>query len=369
MKLSRRQFLVLAGGAGLAATVLSYTHFSKKNSSSGVLIGGGKMIQDEEVIYYLASMDLSQIKEDPLFYKTHFLPHGLCYHPQQKHRLVVFEKKGPGACEIDLIERKVVRKINTDPTRHFYGHGSYSSDGKHLYSTETILTSEEGVIVQRNSETMEVQGFFPTYGANPHDCVLIENGTILAITNGGRAQVDDSLEALPCVSYVDIKTQKLIKKYKMLDRRFNTGHLAVSQQGELVVSSAPHPALLPSAEGALSMPDQEGVLVNLNTPLTGVQLKSETLSLCIDEVRGVVAATSPAGNNISFWDLKSKKLISTLEIPHPRGIVQTLDQKNYIVSYGEKASLVFIDAENFKKTNTEITQAGYSGSHLYTLPS
>lgn len=357
--------------AGLIGTGLVAYNFKSlfhlKNSASGLIIGGGRGMMDGKMVQYLALVDLHQPQEAPYFYRTDFMPHGMATHPQNPYLLSLFEKKGSGACEIDLKAGKILRTITTDPSRYFYGHGSYSADGNHLYSTETILASEEGVIVQRNAKTMTIEGLFPTYGANPHDCILIENGTILAITNGGAT--NGTPEAIPCVSYVDVKTQKLVKQHKMVDHRFNTGHLVISQQKQLIVSSAPHPSLPFSDPGAISMVDADGNLKNLNTDAIHASLKSETLSLCIDEVRGVVATTSPAGNSVTFWNLKTNELLSSLELPNPRGIVLTADNRFYAISYGNTANLLLVDAATRTKTDNEIPQAGYSGSHLYLLNS
>lgn len=357
--------------AGLIGTGLVIFNFKRlfhlENSASGFIIGGGQSMMGGEKVQYLALTDLSRPKEAPYFYRMNFMPHGLATHPQKPYLFSLFEKKGPGACELDLKSGKVLRTISTDPSRHFYGHGSYSADGQHLYSTETILDSQEGVIAQRNSKTMDIEGLFPTYGANPHDCQLIENGTILAITNGGAT--NGEAESTPCVSYVDVKTQKLVKQHKMMDSRFNTGHLVISQEKQLIVSSAPHPRLPFSDPGAISLVDTDGTLKNLNTEMVHASLKSETLSLCIDEKRHVVATTSPAGNSVTFWNLKTGDLISSLELASPRGIVMTADQRYYVISYGKTADLVLVDANTRTLTELSIPQAGYSGSHLYLLNS
>jgi hypothetical protein len=365
----RRKFLMLSASLlGAGFVTFNYKRlFNLGNSASGLIIGGGQGMMNGKMVQYLALVDLHQPKEAPYFYPVNFMPHGIATHPQNPYLLSLFEKKGPGACELDLKSGKVLRTISTDPTRYFYGHGSYSADGNHLYSTETILSSEEGVIVQRNSKTMVIEGLFPTYGANPHDCKLIENGMILAITNGGGT--NGKSESIPCVSYVDVKTQKLVKQHKMMDPRFNTGHLIISKDQQLVVSSAPHPSLPFSDPGAISVVGRDGTLKNMNTESIHASLKSETLSLCVDEVRGVVATTSPAGNSVTFWNLKTNELLSSLELPSPRGIVMTADNRYYAISYGKKADLILLDADTRVKTEIEIPQAGYSGSHLYLLNS
>jgi uncharacterized protein len=363
--LSRRNFLMLSAGLGAGLVLFNYKQlFHLKNSSSGLIIGGGQGLIDGHLVQYLALVDLAQKKPEPLFYRLSFLAHGIAIHPQKPHLLALFEKKGPRACELNLETGQVTRMIPTEASRYFYGHGAYSADGNHLYATETILDSEEGVIVQRNATTMSVEGLFPTFGANPHDCQLIEKGTVLAITNGGKTKGPDSMAG---VSYVNVKTQKLMRQFKMTDSRFNTGHLHISHDQQLIVTSAPHPSLPFSDPGAISVVGPDGNLKNINTPTAAAHLKSETLSLCIDEDRHVVAATSPAGNTVTFWNLRTNELLSTLELPNPRGIVITADKKYYVVSYGKSSDLVLVDVQTRKITDIHVPQAGYSGSHLYLI--
>jgi uncharacterized protein len=366
MKIKRRDFLITSAVAGIGTAIFSYPHFIhlKKSAQLGRIIGGGKGVMNNKPIHYLSMVDLDEATPSPLFFPLDFLAHGTSIHPFKPHLLALFEKKGPGACELDFNAGHVTRTIVTDPKRIFYGHGSYSADGRHLYSTETILETEDGVIVARDSQTMKIEGFFPTYGSNPHDCQLIENGTVLAITNGGSRVGSKST---PCVTYVEIDSQKLLQKYQMADPRFNTGHLIVSHGKDLAVASAPRLGLPEDGPGALSILGKDGQLKNLNTSKYNVNLKSETLSLCIDEIRGTIAATSPAGNLVTFWNLHSGDLISKLELPNPRGIVMTADHSCYAISSGQDAELVLVSAETRTPVGTHIPRAGYSGSHLYLL--
>jgi uncharacterized protein len=366
LNIKRRDFLITSAIAGVGVAILKYPHLLnlKKSPQLGKIIGGGKGVMNNKPIHYLSMVNLDEATPSPLFFPLDFLAHGTSIHPFKPHLLALFEKKGSGACELDLSAGHVTRTIATDPKRIFYGHGTYSADGSHLYSTETILETEEGVIVARDSQTMKIEGFFPTYGSNPHDCQLIENGKVLAITNGGSRMGSNSI---PCVTYVEIESQKLLQKYQMKDPRFNTGHLIVANGKDLAVASAPRLGLPEDGPGALSLLGKDGQLKNLNTAQYNVNLKSETLSLCVDEVREVLAATSPAGNIVTFWGLHTGELLSKLELPNPRGIVMTADRSFFAISNGKDAELLLVNADTRTPTKTRISRAGYSGSHLYLV--
>ena len=79
-------------------------------------------------------------------------------------------------------------------------------------------------------------GAFPTYGMAPHDCHLVEGGRTLVITNGG-GPVDSPF--LPSVTFVDVASRALLEKHEVLDRNRNMGHVALTDNREFAVVSAP----------------------------------------------------------------------------------------------------------------------------------
>ena len=75
--------------------------------------------------------------------KTHFeIPVGARCHattpdPVRPNRAVIFPKR-PGYISylVDYNEGKILKQFNARPGRFFYGHGSFSKDGKYLFATE-----------------------------------------------------------------------------------------------------------------------------------------------------------------------------------------------------------------------------------------
>lgn len=381
MKLSRRSLILsgTAAGAGAFLSVGLYSNFfEKKNiAAKGLVLGGGQGVHHGEKIYFLAALNLSATKHSIHHIPMSFLAHGLVFNPLDRNKVCLFEKKGSGSCELNLITGES-RIIETDPGLLFYGHGVYVADPSgpnqnyKLFSTETTLSSGEGVIVIRDAKTLKIEGQFPSYGSNPHDCQLIENKTVLAITNGGAPL---GQKPLPSVTYIDVKTQKLLETFEIQDPRFNAGHLAVSKDKDLVVVSAPRSGLPDSDNGAISILSKssgnpnERKLITLTEPKNIIdQLKSETLSLFIDEQRDLLAATSPVGGLVTFWHVKSGQFIASVNLPSPRGLILSKNKKFFLVSCDQDASLAFINADNLKLVpNLTIPRAGFSGSHLYTV--
>ena len=165
-----------------------------------------------------------------------FFGHGFARHPVESRRAMVFEKQGPGCCEIDLKERKVTRTIDAPAGKHFYGHGSFSRGGDTLFIAQSDLTTHEGR--NRNPRRQDPSGdrHLPTYGSNPHDCLLIDGGSTLVVTNGGSYAAGSPGN----VAFVDVRSQKLLEKLVIPHPQLNAGHVAISKRETW--SPSPRPA-------------------------------------------------------------------------------------------------------------------------------
>jgi hypothetical protein len=293
-----------------------------------------------------------------------FFGHGLALHPKEPGRAVMFEKKGKGACELDLRAGRVVRPIHTEERRAFYGHGAFSRDGRLLYATENDLDTRDGLIAVRDGVTFQELGRFPTYGKSPHDCHLVDEGRTLAITNGGGAIDED---APPSVTFVDAASEKLQERLVFPTPRINAGHLALSRSRDLVAISAPRDGLPASALGGVSLRVGGGGLVTMSEPADVVsRMVGESLSLCIEEKTGVVGVTNPDGNLVTFWDLRGRRLVKTLELPAPRGITKTLDGEHLVLSYGA-GTLTLLDPLRLTPVaRGRVERSLLSGSHIVT---
>ena len=199
--------MLAAGLAGACAT--------RPGARKGIIVGAGRFLTTDtgKMTYVLCVFDLDGTRSRAI--DMAFFGHGLAFHPRERQRAVVFEKKGAGCCEVDLRSGRVTRAITTPAQRAFYGHGAFSRDGAVLFATENHLETKNGLIVIRDATTYQVLGEFPTYGQSPHDCHLIDEGKTLVVTNGGGALDTD---ALPSVTFVDAASTKLLEKLTLRDQ-------------------------------------------------------------------------------------------------------------------------------------------------------
>jgi len=336
----------------------------------GVVIGGTRYIDPSTrtTHHTLDVLDLDRNALERI--GLDFLAHGFTTHPEKRHIAAVFEKHGPGAALVDLAESKLLGHIRTSTRREFYGHGVWSPDGQVVYSVETVLDTHAGVVVVRDSTTFKDLEKFPTYGQDPHDCFFVDSGKTLVMTNGGG---DVSSAHTPCVTYVDVASRKLVDKVTFGDPNINAGHAVVARDGSLVVCSAPRDGLPPETstggvtirigrEKAQRMRKPEGVVA---------KMLGESLSVCLHEPSGIAAVTNPIGHIVTFWSIRTQKLVHTFEIESPRGVTLTLDGRYFVLAHGTQSRLTLLSTRTLEPVASapELSDRVFSGSHIYTWKS
>lgn len=348
-----------------------------KRGNLGTVIGGGvAALSGGKKAWFVGIVNLdAEVPQAATINDIDFVGHGFTPNPVKPNTMVVCEKHGPGCCEIDLVKRKVLRKIKTTAGRQFYGHGAFSPDAKLFYCTEaeTGDYSYKGVLAVRDGDSFELRSEnFPTHGVAPHDCILVDNGDTLVITNGGGPV--DKPDEPASVAYVDVKSGKARRVLKFRDDKINAGHIAITGKGELVCVSAPRDGVEqkiddkpnPAWLGAISFYDPAtDKLVTADDPIRA-KMKGETLSVAIHEPSMIVAATNPAGDLITFWDFKTARLVHSIEgeFKWPRGISLTLDGNYFAVTYDQQTHLALIDAQTFKVIEqSKVDTTFISGSH------
>jgi len=344
----------------------------------GVIVGGGAVPREgggKDFFVGVVDLDAETPQVRPIK-DIGFLGHGFTPRIDKPHLILVTEKHGPGCCEIDLKAGKVLRRITTVGDREFYGHSAFSPDGKLWYCTEanTGDGSYDGVLAVRDAHTMELHAqSFPTHGVSPHDCILIDDGATLVITNGGApVGVDGSAS----VAYVDVKTGKAGRVLTFKSDRINAGHIAMTSRGELVCVSAPRdgiPATIekqpnPEYVGAISFYDpKKDRFITADDPIRA-RMTSETLSVAIREETMLVGATNPAGDLVTFWDFHTGSLVKALEnFKVPRGISLTLDGKYFAVTHDVQTHVTLIDAVTLEPQEQLVETSFISGSHNFVF--
>jgi len=365
MSLNRRHFLKfmsLGFISAQASLISSCTHQKFYNPDQDILLGGGRFKKNDELNHVLAIVNLQQKSKELV--ELDFLAHGIIIDPNDKKRLIMFEKIGPGAAEVDLNTHSVSRKISTSADKYFYGHGAFSKNGDTLFCTETYLDSQKGIVAIRDGKSLESLGEFPTYGDNPHECQLINNGTTLVVTNAGSEHDGNSQ---PSVTYIDVQSQKLVERVTLTNQQLNTGHIGIAKDGSLIVASAPRKGLETTHPGGVSIRSGAQTMLSMTQPEIVVnKMTGEALSVAIDEQHNLAAVTHPDGNMVTFWSIDKRELKKAMSVPKPRGVTLSIDGKSFIVSYDINTSIILVNTKDLTASTDTIMQPTYiSGSHIF----
>jgi hypothetical protein len=334
----------------------------RETTSRGVIVGGTRYGSSDGEGWTLDLVDLDAggaLARLPLL----FLPHGFAPHPRRPWEAALLEKWGGGGAYVDLLQQKILRVLRPKPNHEFYGHGVFSVDGEVLFAVEMNLESREGVITVRDGATFRIIDEFPSYGQAPHDCVFIDGGRTLAITNAG-AFVGSTPHG--SVSFVSVADRRLLDRRPIDSTRINAGHIAMTEDGEFAVVSAAREGLpKETALGGVSLCAGSDRLTLMSHPpeVTG-RLAGEALSVCVHEPTRHVCVTHPYSNLVTIWDLSKKILKRTLELDSPRGVTLTLDGRAFALSYGSGGHLALFDAETLE-AGPIVASHVLSGSHVY----
>lgn len=289
---------------------------------------------------YLSLLDLdAPSATEPTRIKTSFFGHGVAIRPDKPWLAVVFEKKGKGCCEVDLVAAKVTRTIATTEERHFYGHGVFSADGKHLFCTEAVVGdgSYRGVIAVRRAHNYKLIGVLDSGGHAPHDLHLGDSGKVLVVTNGGGTL--DSGHT-PNLAFINLESRRVRERLPLDTPMVNAGHVAIGANGALTVVSAPRTGMTKTGAGFVG-----GVSFRakdrLHTSSHDITkaLRGEVLSVAIHRPTGIAATTCPDGGRLLFWDAGSGALLAEKAVEHVRGVSLSLDGQWFVVTHGKDALL------------------------------
>ena len=293
-----------------------------------------------------------------------FLAHGIIIDPNNKERLLVFEKNGPSAAEINLSLHKVSKKLAPSKDKHFYGHGTFNQAGDTLYCTETNLNNQKGALFIRDARNFNVRGAIPTFGENPHECKLIDDGATLVVTHAGSV---NNTKTGPSITYIDVASKKLKERISLANEPLTTAHIGIANDGSLVVASAPGEGLEKTHTGSVSIRSGNQPMLPMTQPEVVInQMNGEALSVIVDNKRRIAAVTHPKGNMVTFWSIDKRELLKAMSVPKPGGVTLSLDEKSFIVSYGVNTSIILINTKDLNASTDSIFQPTYlSGSHIY----
>ena len=368
--IKRRTFLKIATTSLLTAGTSACTHKKFFNPDEDIILSGGSYIDGNTTQHALIIINITT--QEKRVIDTPFMAHDILIDPNNKYRVYCFEKNGRNAGEIDLQKKIVIRTFQSTEGKNFSGHAAFSKDGKTLYCIENNIDNNPdkrlGNIIVRHSKTLATGKQLPTGRLSAHDCHLLDEHT-LVVSNTGQS---DSKQ--PSLVNVALDTEKISQHVQTagdkIHHNLNYAHFEINKKNDLVIASAPllqqSNKLITEQSGGVSIKTTDSQLITMSKPEVVIErMTGEALSIEISQHTRIAAITHPDANLLTFWSIDKKEIVKAFGIEKPRGISQTIDGKNFIVSYGNKAAMAQISVSDLTPLPDSIVQPTHaSGEHI-----
>lgn len=337
---SRRAFI--AGAAGIAATLAFESALAdiagQRPGTQRYLAARRHGARHEAVLLDSRGHDIAAIA----------LPdrgHSFAIDPARARAIAFGRQPGFFAHAFSLHDCASQGSLALPEDRHFFGHGTFSGDGALLFATENDFDAGRGVLgVYDAGDDGRWQrlGEIDSGGIGPHEVVLLPDGATLCVANGGLLTHPDfgkttlNLTTMrPSLAYIDAASGRLLKSVRLPDSLFQLSirHLAVDAAG-MVWFACQHQG--PATEQPLLLGrhrrGMEPELVSM-PPEALRELRNYIGSIAIDAQHGIVAASSPVGGSVAFWNADSGQWLGSARHPDGCGIA-VLDDGRFLVSDG-----------------------------------
>ncbi len=111
--------------------------------------------------------------------------HAAAAHPSAAEAVAFARRPGTFAITIDCRTGQEIARMTAPFGHHFYGHGAFTADGKHLLTPENDIESGEGRIgIWSRQDGYQRVGEISSGGIGPHEIIRLSDGSF-AIANGG----------------------------------------------------------------------------------------------------------------------------------------------------------------------------------------
>ena len=270
--------------------------------------------------------------------------HALMRRPKS-HQVAAFARRpGRFLMVVDFTTGHEIARVESPGGRHFYGHGAFSPDGRFLYTTENDYDSERGVIgVWDASRGYTRIGEMSAHGLGPHELLFLPDGETLAVAVGGilthpeegRAKLNIP-EMSPALVYMNARSGQLISRHQLPRdmHKLSLRHLCVNAAGRVcfgLQNEGPKSEFPP----LVGFHDGRGDLKLLEAPLEIWQaMKNYCGSVAFDRAGKILAASSPRGGLVSFWQVESGQHLYAVNALDGCGLAPDREPGKFIVTCG-----------------------------------
>lgn len=256
--------------------------------------------------------------------------HGMAFSKATGKTVAFARRPGTYAMIFDPWNRAEPIVISAREGRHFYGHGTFSPDGRLLYASENDFDNNRGIIGLYDAGNRFARvGEYETYGVGPHDMTVSDDGRFLIVANGGiethpdfgRTKLNlDHME--PSLTLIDAASGRLIEKHTLPSQytQVSTRHVDIDASGRVwfACQYEGHRNDLPPLIGHFAR-DEDLSFVTLPDDTTRA-LGNYVGAIAVNRAENLVGVTSPVEGTSVTLDAKTGKVLKVESIADAAGI-------------------------------------------------
>lgn len=366
MAIKRRHFLMLAAGGLLPAPTPSWATLAES--------GRWLSCRRESSGQYSACW-LTDAGDVTLTIPLPGRGHAIARHPRRAEMVIMARRPGTFMMVADLHASTPIKRIDSPPERHFYGHGVFDAEGRLLYATENDFATGAGVIgIYDAADGYRRLGEFSSHGVGPHELRLLGDGNTLVIANGGIRTHPDRGRALlnredmrPNLAYVDRTSGQLQGAFGLPDtlHQLSIRHIDLTADDTVCIAmqyegpANDRPPLVALHRGEPSL--------RLLTAPEPVQATMHNYcgSVAIDASDQVCAVTSPRGGLVTLWSIAEGDWLGSSPMADCCGVAAGDSAREFVVTNGA-GTIVRLTGDTDRWTQTLLSTDTYSNwdNHL-----
>ena len=241
--------------------------------------------------------------------------HAAAAHPKRPEAVAFARRPGTFAVVIDCATGKPTAWMEAPQGRHFYGHGTFSADGRLLYTTENDFDAGEGRIgVWDATAGYRRVGEFASGGIGPHDIKRLPERDTLVVANGGIDTHPDTGRSKlnlptmrPNLSYIEAGTIIDAVELNPDAHQNSIRHLAVGRKGEVALGMQWQGEAAPSSLVGIHSMGQTPQLLDC-PPDDLRKMQGYIGSIALSDDGASIAVTSPRGGLVHIYGAASGTL-------------------------------------------------------------
>ncbi|MEI4484950.1 DUF1513 domain-containing protein [Frigidibacter sp. MR17.14] len=247
--------------------------------------------------------------------------HAGAVHPTEPLAVAFARRPGTFAVVLNCVTGEELAVLESPEGRHFMGHGSFSPDGRLLYTAENDFVTTRGKIgLWSRDHGWRRIAELESHGIGPHDVQFLPDGVTLVVANGGietnpaKGREKLNLPTMrPSLVYLDLQGT-LLEEVTMPEdwHRASIRHLAVAPDGQVgfAMQWEEMPETAPPLLG-LHRRGEEAVLADAGEAEARL-MKGYVGSVAVSRDGALFAVSCPRGGRAVVFD-KTGALVQVIE--------------------------------------------------------